>query len=223
MLNLKDQEEAIRLYTVENLSVDNVAKRLNISQWKIRDCLNRRGVKKKPFTYYRKGTLNESFFDQLNERSLWVLGWMFSDGTTFPPSTFRIVVHRDDEDVLYKIEKLIECSRNYVKRSSKKKCSHITFSSKKMHDKLVSLGCVRNKSLIVKWPDYLNTQEIWWFLRGVFEGDGSIPHIKKANYYSASIASGSKHFAHGICSFLSEQGIECYINTSSGSKLTKKD
>ena len=46
--------------------------------------------------------------------------------------------------------------------------------SKHMSDSLAKLGCIERKSLILEWPEWLEENLYSHFIRGYFDGDGSI-------------------------------------------------
>jgi len=63
---------------------------------------------------------------------------------------------------------------------------------------LIKLGCVPNKSLILKFPSldiFSNKSLIYPFIRGYFDGDGSIFESKNNFYISIS---GNNDFLQGL-------------------------
>jgi hypothetical protein len=79
----------------------------------------------------------------------------------------------------------------------------LCISRKVLADKLISLGCIPNKSLKLKFPsfDIVSKKLLPHFIRGVFDGDGGIS-IKGRMYFSVSITS-CEDFINPLCSFLS--------------------
>ncbi|MGN0966721.1 MAG: LAGLIDADG family homing endonuclease [Candidatus Coprovivens sp.] len=55
----------------------------------------------------------------------------------------------------------------------------LTYSSKKMCEDLTKLGAFRNKSLTLKFPDFLDSKLMSHFIRGYFDGDGCVWNGKR--------------------------------------------
>ena len=55
-------------------------------------------------------------------------------------------------------------------------------------ERLSELGCVPNKSLVLKFPDYLSDDMLPHFIRGYFDGDGYIVDAK-SGYYRINLTS----------------------------------
>ena len=81
---------------------------------------------------------------------------------------------------------------------------------------LISLGCVPRKSLTLDWPDTLPAQYANHFVRGYFDGDGSICYDSKRCDHSIQIA-GSKTFIPKLQSYIKENVLQsCKFNGSVG-------
>ena len=71
-----------------------------------------------------------------------------------------------------------------IKHRKELNAYRVCFGSKRMHDDLVRLGCVENKSLVLKFPkpeivpDNLRRH----FVRGYFDGDGHLDVHLNVNY-----------------------------------------
>lgn len=77
---------------------------------------------------------------------------------------------------------------------------------------LIKLGCIPNKSLYIKYPEipnHLNRH----FIRGYFDGDGSIIYNENNDALSAHLCSGSFEFLESIQ--------KIYINEIEGYTETK--
>lgn len=153
----------------------------------------------KKHAQYRKKSINENFFDTFTEESLWVLGWMFSDGNVSKKSnSFSVTVHKNDLEVLLKIKEVMGVKEDSIYTPSDRNAVAFYSSHPRIKNRLCELGRIPNKSLVIKYPTYFTEDwQHWAFLRGVMEGDGHIGiKDKTANRPSFifEIASGSVEF-----------------------------
>ena len=80
--------------------------------------------------------------------------------------------------------------------------------------RLMRLGVIPRKSLIVKSPKDINKNHVNHFIRGVIDGDGSIRYVnrKRSPYFEIQICSGSKRFSKGLADTIKKNvGIDCKI------------
>ena len=108
---------------------------------------------------------------------------MCADGCNFPPkATAFISLQESDRKLLEDIRneigsnqplKMIDQSRRKENNYSYNNMCTLNMYSKHICNSLINLGVVQNKSLILEFP---NIKECYYshFLRGYFDGDGSI-------------------------------------------------
>lgn len=163
----------------------------------------------------RKFKFNESFFEKIDseEKAYW-LGFLYADGTQ-NGNQFQICLKIDDKEHLEKFRKTID-SNHSIKKIIKKNhkagfAALFQISSKRFCKSLQDSGCVKNKTFIVKFPhlpDYLNRH----FIRGVFDGDGTIGIMnKKYGYKKWSIYSASQDFCKSITNILTKENIDVVL------------
>lgn len=106
---------------------------------------------------------------------------MFADGyitdysNRYGEDKFGITLHSDDIDTLEKFKISIKSTNPITDVSSNgRSLRRIIMSSQKTVDDLISHGCVKQKSLILKPPINVPDNLIHHFIRGFFDGDGSI-------------------------------------------------
>lgn len=173
---------------------------------------------------YRRHDVDKTFFKRgFDEKLLWVLGWIYSDGNVCKKfSNFNITCHTDDGEVLKKIEKHLNGKALLCWPRNQNVC-WLRVHSVEMARDLNDLGCVPNKSLIIKYPTFLKTKEQHlWFLRGVFEGDGHVSLKHKGKGANAEIACGSLDFLNELKCFLDSLGISNKIiikKTGNGKRI----
>jgi hypothetical protein len=134
-------------------------------------------------TGYRKYTLNENYFDIIDsEAKAYFLGFIFADGcVSLSNQNFllRLEIHIDDVEIIESFKMHIQ-STSPIKISKSGKYVNIRLFSKKLVHDLIQLGCTERKSLTLKFPD-INEKYLNHFMRGYFDGDGSLK-ISKRKY-----------------------------------------
>ena len=142
---------------------------------------------------YRKNSVNESFFDEWTHDSAYVFGLWFADGCISNHYEFIISLHSRDADILKSIKEAMHFEGSIKKR---KNLSELRICSKRITNKIKKLGGKEKKSLDCIFP-YVPKSFLPDFIRGVFDGDGSIYKTYK-NTYGSSFTSGSKDFIYGL-------------------------
>ena len=108
-------------------------------------------------------------------------------------STIRIALQEKDRDILEKIRIDIGSNKPLCLKSSENKRNNgewydykdqyaLDVCNKHWCERLSELGCVPNKSLVLKFPDYLSDEMLPHFIRGYFDGDGCIVNAKSGNH-----------------------------------------
>lgn len=87
---------------------------------------------------------------------------------------------------------------------------YIEISSKIIYNDILALGGIPAKSLTVKFPN-IPENYISDFLRGNFDGDGSIYYDKSNKKYFACFCCGSLAFLAGIKDVFDKRGVACKI------------
>lgn len=162
-----------------------LSEKYNVSTWSIGNILIKQNIKSR----IRKYNCNEDYFEKIdsNEKAYW-LGLLYADGYVRKRKQCNgqhnqggiigISLKNGDE---YLIEKFIkDLNSNYKLRKSIKDSFlsyKLEINSSKMADDLINLGCIPNKSLILL-PPKLENEFISHFIRGYFDGDGSIGKYK---------------------------------------------
>lgn len=163
--------------------------------------------------YYhsRKYTLNEYFFDKWTSEMAYVLGFWFADGYMRKEKSYRIVFSSNDYELMQQIRRVLGSSHP-LRRQIHDKTLQMIIHSKYMYKKLSKLGGLRNKSLIMDFPD-IPSKYLKDFIRGYFDGDGSVFYV---NYLStknnkpykelrSNFTSGSRKFLEKLMRILNKE------------------
>lgn len=165
-----------------------IADTIKCSQSFILNTLKRNNIERRStYSYIRKYNVNENFFDKIDtEAKAYFLGLMFADGNNYRSEKndnghdyqINITLQEQDKDILeiYKSYIVPNIDLKFIKSkdSHHKNQYRLRFDSKIVSDQLVKLGCVPNKSMILEYPTCIPDNLQHHFLRGYFDGDGSI-------------------------------------------------
>lgn len=155
----------------------------------------------------RKYNLNENFFDEINDKSAYWLGFLYADGSVRMKNNrsgeLKLKLKDTDKSHIEKFLKdinssaPIKCGIN--KKDNSKFCC-VLVNSNHMIKKLFELGCVQNKTFKIRIPK-LNDEMMLHFIRGYFDGDGSISRVKnRPNSFVVSICS-NKNFNNDLIKY----------------------
>lgn len=133
----------------------------------------------------RKYTLNFDYFKTWSKNMAYILGFIASDGNVCN-NRLRISVNIRDKDVLEKIKDELEYTgviSDTITRCKGKEfpVSTITIVSKSLCSDLKELNIVENKSLILNLDGVIPDEYKIDFIRGYFDGDGSIGYMYPTN------------------------------------------
>lgn len=186
-LSLKDKELIIiGYYNYKNLSFTELSNLLNVSERAISRVLKDNNINTKRINRYR---LNENFFRVIdNEQKAYILGLLYADGYIGNEKFNNIVLSLKDKELVEEVAKCLEYDGD-IRRTKKggfensKENYVLNFSSITMADHLRRLGLHPNKSLKLGELPEINRDFLRHFVRGYFDGDGSIILTRHTSYH----------------------------------------
>lgn len=128
---------------------------------------------------------NEDFFQSWSPNMAYCVGFLLADGCLmYRQQTYSINISlaTKDEDHIYKLANLMQCSQSIHRENSKKQDHHlskITICNKKMFNDLVNIGITPRKTLTLKWIGLCFTECQSHLVRGILDGDGCINISKR--------------------------------------------
>jgi hypothetical protein len=180
---------------------------------------------------FQKTTYKEDFFQTWSPEMAYVLGVIYTDGNLSPgrirdPSSKttlavpRVSVGQKEPELLTKILSLMESNAKLLFRKRKAykpknsdnkeivagEMNYFHLHGDKIYDELLSLGLSPNKSLDIEFPK-VPPEYVRHFIRGCWDGDGSIYFEKATGNKAASFVSGSKAFIEGMLAELEKAGL----------------
>jgi len=214
--NPKQEKDIILLYN-SGESSRKIAKKYNVDKSVILNILKRNMVLCRPAKCPRIYKINIDFFQKIDtQEKAYFLGILYADGNIFLGKYQHIIqigLQEGDKELLEILSKLIynKVVLIYVPPSPRisktpsKAMYKLSFSGKKIAADLLDKGLVPAKSLILRFPNFNQVPEylISHFIRGYFDGDGSI-WIRKNKQHGCSITS-SIFFCKSMREFLAKK------------------
>lgn len=220
-IDLPDND-IVNYYLNDKFSITKISKIFNVSRETISLRLHKNNISiRKKGSHLRKYALDEKYFDNIDsENKAYFLGLLYADGCNhFSDKRISLSLQEGDKDILSKFSSLLYNAEflQFVKgRNGSKNQFCLNIHSVYMSNKLNELGCVARKSLILEFPQWLIGENLKrHFIRGYFDGDGSISSSKRRNRqdYVWSIIS-TNSFCNDVSKFINEE-----LGTHSGTKL----
>ena len=171
----------------------------------------------------QKNKVNEKFFKTWTNEMAYVLGVIYTDGGLRPgilrdpqsPDTLRVgrlTVAQKEPELLEKILRLMNCNAKLLFRNERKyektvagEVYYFHISSDEIYNDLVRLGLTPNKSLTIQFPT-MPGPLLRHFIRGCWDGDGSVYLDSASGTVCASFVSGSYDFVLGMLRVLNAAG-----------------
>ena len=171
----------------------------------------------------RKWHIDENYFKTWTRNMAYILGLWFADGCIYGGKMFDITLHAKDKYILKQVANELKYEGtlyDYVDRQA----ARLNFSCVVIYNDILALGGTECKSNTIAFPvipeEYLSD-----FIRGYFDGDGSIMLLKN-NRVNSAFTSGSKDFLDSLHQILKDKaGVEggSYDSSSKSIRFGKKD
>lgn len=175
-------DDIINKYNSGMSSIE-IAKQYNCNKSTICRLLKKNNIPIRDKNMYKKYSFNEHFLDIINtEEKAYFLGLMYSDGYNIKnKNEFGISLSGEDSYMIERIRDILNANKPIFQRYPKNGQSvfELRLSSEYFSNKLTELGCCPNKSLKLKFPDMIPVYLLRHFIRGYFDGDGSVTKINK--------------------------------------------
>ena len=162
----------------------------------------------------------------LNSINTYILGLIYSDGCiSYDKHTqkYRITIAMNDLDIMKKIQSIMTPKKklySYKHPRGKSNTYSIVSTNKIDINFLFKLGMTENKSLNMTYPE-IDSKYDRHFIRGYFDGDGSVYDSTTNTYYSnikksyrykyVRFTTGSEKFANQLSDILQKHNIETIV------------
>ena len=158
--------------------------------------------------------VNEKFFTVWSHQMVYVLGYLYADGSMEDASYLRgkyVRVSSTDKDTILMIKKLLESKHTIVESNPRKgkKQYLLRIGNTALYDSLTKIGLYPNKSLTISMP-HVPDEFFSDFVRGYFDGDGCVSLYRTKGVHNQEIinkltiifTSGSFDFLQQLCNTL---------------------
>ena len=189
------QNQIIEAYK-NNMSLREIENQFGATRATVSKFLETNGIKTTKGNHYRKYFHDINFFETINteEKAYW-LGFMYADGyivnhdNRYGEDDFGITLAEDSIDSIEKFKASIKATNPIRYDNSKqgqRQVKLVCCSQKTVND-LIDKGVLKGKSLILKPPTKVPQELIRHFIRGFFDGDGSLMKNQSNSYIAYGI------------------------------------
>ena len=155
---------------------------------------------------------NSNYFDIINNQNkAYLLGLLYADGCNHVEHNNIVLCLQDtDKYIVEWMKNQLEYKGHILYIAPKKENHHIQYrlsiNDEHMSNRLVELGIVNNKSLILQFPteEQCPSKFLSHFIRGYFDGDGCVNIYKDK---CTTQITGTKEFLTGISNIMFSMGI----------------
>lgn len=153
----------------------------------------------------RLQNINDDYFYNINsEDKAYFLGLLLADGSMHKNrNRFSIALHVQDKEILDIFAQKLNAK--VVSYKSRPEMCALIITSKQLKESLLKLEMIPNKVKVLKFPETIPENLYSHFIRGYFDGDGSV------NQYNVYLSSSSKVFLEKIKLILDKKGINSYF------------
>lgn len=174
----------IKVYQRGDISCAKIGEQYGVAESTIVRILKSNGIE---IRRHWLNTFDENYFDIIDSSNkAYLLGFLYADGCINKNNSVSIIVHQKDVEILKMFQKELHANNNIRKVKSKPHV-RIDFCSKYLCDSLKQIGCGRNKTFHLYFPDI--PQEFTYdFIRGFMDGDGCISITDRGEHKYISLS-----------------------------------
>lgn len=182
------EQKAISNYVVKKMSLQTAGREFGISQFMMEKILKEYGIPKRTYTEAkqdaRKYPCNDDFFKVQSADMAYVLGFIAADGyISKKENCVSIELNEKDIQILEDIKLATGATRPITIQTRKNGNRTATLRnwSKSWKDDLAHYGITNKKTLTLSPPELLLPQYRIDYIRGYFDGDGSVSSYRSIN------------------------------------------
>lgn len=217
----EQEQKVIYNYLTLKQGLISAGKEFHFSQKTVKQLLLKNGVMIRNYQESkqaaRKYSVDDDFFKKQNSEMAYFLGFLAADGcVSKKENLITLHLHERDEEILKTFQSLTKNTRQlkYFKNNSDVPTVKFSVWSKEWKQDLAHYGIIPQKTFKLEPPKFLNKELLKDFIRGYFDGDGSIYYITETQPI-VKITGASKVFINWLKEILINQyGIQCSIYES---------
>ena len=182
-----------------------------LTQFMVEKILKEYGIRKRTYTEakdgLRKYSVNDDYFKTQSHNMAYILGFLAADGNIAKKENqINLALAEFDKEILEKINQEIENTRPikiYDRHDGHQLTAKLQVFSSTMKKDLAHYNIVPAKTFILTPPELLAREYIISYIRGFFDGDGSIYYA--GTTFTWRVGSASKKILEWMRSFLAEE------------------
>ena len=218
------KEQICKMYVDDNKSIKAICEELNVEHMSVKRALKKNGIELRSLSEtFRKYNLDENYFDNIDTpNKAYILGFLYADGNVGNNKyVMQITLQEEDKHILdqFKIELNTNIPLYYKesKNKNRKNTYTLMINNKHMHQSLIDKGVVPQKTMIIRFPDFLDEKLISHFIRGYFDGDGCFCLSKRNDrpnsYHTIFTLVGTNDFCQRVKEIIeSKLDVHCCIS-----------
>jgi intein-encoded DNA endonuclease-like protein len=180
-------EICIERYTIDGWSLEKIAKTYKTNAERVSKLLKKKGIS--IINKQNNRPINSLIFDKINsEESAYWLGFLYADGSISSSNNqIELSLKKSDINHIEKFKKFTS-SENRIYETDV--AFRFMFSSNKIKQDLINLGCFSAKTNIIKFPTIKQVPKKYLkhFIRGYFDGDGCLSLNKRGKVYKPKVS-----------------------------------
>ncbi|MFR3656792.1 MAG: LAGLIDADG family homing endonuclease [Eisenbergiella sp.] len=208
----EQKEDIIEFYKQKPITVDDVAKKFNISPPSVIKILNEYHIKRYTKVQLFSPNLYERYFENIDtEEKAYFLGLIITDGcvhnTKGKQSLLSITLKENDSYILERFKNEIKSNKKIT--NDGRGCCQISILSNTMVNDLKKYGVIFNKTDKTLFPSNIPEDLYKHLIRGILDGDGSVSYYsrpnRKCHVKAIRFCQGNEQFLIDIVNFLSSK------------------
>lgn len=189
-------------YLNENYTLKQLGREFECNYGTIRNLLNKHNIQSKGNKQgYPRNEYYFNVIDSIN-KAYW-LGFLYAD-SCIHSNNYEISINITDKEHIEKFKLAIGATNHKIIETNDKRWKNaktlyqFTIKDKQLHTDLIKWGCVPQKTFQICEIPNIPRNYVSHFIRGYFDGDGSLHYLQGTNNYRISFTSGSKEFLEDI-------------------------
>jgi len=217
-LHYLTKDKLFSLYIVERKSLEDIGRLYGVSRVAVYKKLKQYAIKQRSKSEARIEAqkqsklpqqffdINDNFFAGWSPEMSYVLGLIITDGCVSKSGGVSLCIN--DKELLEKVKKIMGSEHKIEQSKHQKNIYNFRFARDKLTKDLALLGVVPRKSLVVGLPE-IPQEYLSDFIRGVFDGDGSVFYDRRRPNFPlrSKFVSSSGAFIRGLESSLGQLGM----------------
>ena len=212
----EEQEIILKEYVENKRGLLFVSKQVNSTPETVKKFLKEKNIHIRTFceaatesNKNRAHKVNKDYFKEENENMAWILGFIASDGTIRKDrNTIKIGLSIVDKEILERIKSELQIENDVKEYTNSQgyECCQLEWTCENHKQDLAKYNIIPQKTFKLMPPLELNRQYYLDYIRGYFDGDGSV-NTNGNNGIRFSICAANKEILEWIINIFAEYNI----------------